>query len=97
MGKRAGNPIAQQAEAEAPIKPSEAARDERGRVNLDDLADVDLDYGLDERGLASLRCRLMHAIAAYNGAAMYTLLFCLQVPQRCLCLPQVSNLTIQDL
>ncbi len=65
--ERAGGQHHEQAEAKAPIKPSEAARDERGRVNLDDLADVDLDYGLDERGLASLRRRLMHAIAAYNG------------------------------
>ncbi len=58
-----------QAEEGAPIRPSQAARDERGRVNLDDLADSDLDYGVDARGLAQLRQRLHRAIASYDGAA----------------------------
>lgn len=51
----------------SPIKPSQAARDERGRVNLDELSDADLDYGTDERGLASLRRRLKRAIYTYEG------------------------------
>ena len=44
-------------------------RDDRGRVNMDDLTDTELDYGCDEYGLASLRARLTHAINSYNGAA----------------------------
>ena len=53
----------------SPIKPSQAARDERGRVNLDELTDADLDYGTDERGLASLHRRLKRAIYTYEGKA----------------------------
>ena len=53
----------------SPIKPSQAARDERGRVNLDELTDADLDYGTDERGLATLRRRLKRAIYTYEGRA----------------------------
>ncbi len=58
-----------QAVSGSPIKPSQAARDERGRVNLDELTDADLDYGTDERGLASLRRRLRRAIYTYEGSA----------------------------
>lgn len=56
-----------QAEEEAPIKPGQALRDSRGRVNMDDLTDAELDYGCDEQGLASLRARLKKAINSYNG------------------------------
>jgi hypothetical protein len=59
-----------QADERAPVRPGQAARDERGRVCLDDLADSDLDYGADAAGLAALRRRLHRAIGAYNGAAM---------------------------
>lgn len=55
--------------AGSPIKPSQAARDERGRVNLDELTDADLDYGTDKRGLAQLRRRLKRAIYTYEGTA----------------------------
>ena len=51
----------------SPIKPTQAARDERGRVNLDELTDADLDYGTDERSLASLRRRLKRATYTYEG------------------------------
>ena len=51
----------------SPIKPTQAARDERGRVNLDKLTDTDLDYGTDERSLASLRRRLKRATYTYEG------------------------------
>ena len=54
----------------SPIKPSQAARDERGRVNLDELTDADLDYGTDEAGLASLRRRLKRAIYTYEGVCL---------------------------
>ena len=57
-----------QADEQAPVRPGQAARDERGRVCLDDLADADLDYGTDRAGLAALRRRLHSAITAYNGA-----------------------------
>lgn len=57
-----------QADERAPVRPGQAARDERGRVCLDDLADADLDYGADRAGLAALRRRLHSAITAYNGA-----------------------------
>ena len=57
-----------QADEQAPVRPGQAARDERGRVCLDDLADADLDYGSDRAGLAALRRRLHSAITAYNGA-----------------------------
>ncbi len=50
------------------MRPGQAARDERGRVCLDDLADADLDYGADRAGLAALRRRMHKAITAYNGA-----------------------------
>lgn len=56
-----------QAEEGSPIKPGQALRDERGRVNLDDLTDTDLDYGCDEKSLASLRRRLKRAINTYDG------------------------------
>lgn len=56
-----------QAEEGSPIKPGQALRDERGRVNLDDLTDTDLDYGCDEKSLASLRRRLKKAINTYDG------------------------------
>lgn len=56
----------------SPIKPSQAARDERGRVNLDELTDADLDYGTDEQGLASLRRRLKKAIYTYEGASAHS-------------------------
>lgn len=56
-----------QAEEHSPIRPTQAARDDRGRVNMDDLTDTELDYGCDEHGLASLRARLTHAINSYNG------------------------------
>jgi hypothetical protein len=59
-----------QADERAPVRPGQAARDERGRVCLDDLADSDLDYGADAAGLAALRRRLHRAIGAYNGAAV---------------------------
>lgn len=59
--------VPKQAEEGSPIKPSQAGRDERGRVNLDDLTDTDLDYGCDERGLAALRRRLKRAINSYDG------------------------------
>lgn len=54
------------AELELPIKPSQVIK---GQVNLDDLSERDLDYGADERGLASLRQRLTHVIFKFNGAA----------------------------
>ena len=63
-----------QAVSGSPIKPSQAARDERGRVNLDELTDADLDYGTDERGLASLRRRLRRAIYTYEGNACPSLI-----------------------
>lgn len=53
------------------IKPAQAARDDRGRVNLDDLTDTDLDYGCDEKSLASLRRRLKKAINTYDGEPQY--------------------------
>ena len=56
-----------QAEVEAPVKPGRAARDQRGRVNLDDLTENDLDYGSDERGLARLRRRLTRIVYKFNG------------------------------
>ena len=56
-----------QAEVEAPVKPGQAARDQRGRVNLDDLTENDLDYGSDERGLARLRRRLTRIVYKFNG------------------------------
>ena len=62
-----GKALCCQAVEGSPIKPSQAARDERGRVNLDELTDADLDYGTDERGLASLRRRLKRAIYTYEG------------------------------
>lgn len=49
------------------MKPSQAARDFQGRVNLEDLTEGDLDYGTEERGLASLRCRLSHTVYMFNG------------------------------
>lgn len=52
------------------MKPSQAARDERGRVNLDELTDRDLDYGVDDRGLARLRRRLTNIINKYTGALL---------------------------
>ena len=67
-GKQSASMSRRQAEEGAPIKPGQAARDERGRVSLDDLSDADLDYGCDERGLASLRKRLRRAINSYDGA-----------------------------
>ncbi|KAK9808359.1 hypothetical protein WJX73_005749 [Symbiochloris irregularis] len=63
------NIIYKQAEEEAPIKPGQALRDNRGRVNMDDLTDAELDYGCDEQGLANLRARLKKAINSYNGKA----------------------------
>jgi len=62
-----GKALCCQAVEGSPIKPSQAARDERGRVNLDELTDADLDYGTDERVLASLRRRLKRAIYTYEG------------------------------
>ncbi|KAK9907685.1 hypothetical protein WJX75_008089 [Coccomyxa subellipsoidea] len=59
--------IYREAEEGSPIKPGQALRDERGRVNLDDLTDTDLDYGCDEKSLASLRRRLKKAINTYDG------------------------------
>ncbi|EIE27296.1 hypothetical protein COCSUDRAFT_64161 [Coccomyxa subellipsoidea C-169] len=59
--------IYREAEEGSPIKPGQALRDERGRVNLDDLTDTDLDYGCDEKSLASLRRRLKRAINTYDG------------------------------
>ncbi|KAK9807047.1 hypothetical protein WJX72_011975 [[Myrmecia] bisecta] len=55
------------AEAESPIKPSQCPKDDRGRVNLDDLTDQDLDYGCDEKGLAQLRVRMERANTRYAG------------------------------
>ena len=63
----------------SPIKPTQAARDERGRVNLDELTDADLDYGTDERSLASLRRRLKRATYTYEGESS-TALSILQSP-----------------
>jgi len=62
------------------IKPAQAARDERGRVNLDDLTDTDLDYGCDEKSLASLRRRLKKAINTYDGEPQYHRKFCKPLP-----------------
>eukprot|EP00884_Botryococcus_braunii_P014847 jgi/Botrbrau1/23363/Bobra.0051s0016.1 len=56
-----------EAEATAPLKPAQCPRDERGRVNMEDLTDQDLDYGFDIKGLAALRRRLTRAVGAYNG------------------------------
>lgn len=76
MARLLGLPIQQQhvtlhvraqAEDQAPTKPSQAMRDDRGRVNMDDLTDTELDYGCDEHGLATLRARLTYAINSYNG------------------------------
>lgn len=50
------------------MKPSQCPRDERGRVNMEDLSDQDLDYGFDTKGLSALRRRLTRAVGAYNGA-----------------------------
>ena len=36
-------------------------------MNLDELTDADLDYGTDERSLASLRRRLKRATYTYEG------------------------------
>ena len=59
-----------QATEQAPIKPSQASRNSRGQVDLDNLSSDDLDYGCDVEGLASLRKRLKHAIGSYNGVAL---------------------------
>lgn len=79
-----------QAEEGSPIKPSQAGRDERGRVNLDDLTDTDLDYGCDERGLAALRRRLKRAVNSYDGRMVF-----LYRRMQMLCIA-VCNLTCQD-
>lgn len=52
---------------QAPIKPAQASRNARGQVDLDHLSSHDLDYGVDEEGLASLRKRLKHAIGGFSG------------------------------
>ena len=67
-----------QATEQAPIKPSQASRNSRGQVDLDNLSSDDLDYGCDVEGLASLRKRLKHAIGSYNGASRLALLSCLR-------------------
>ncbi|KAK9843415.1 hypothetical protein WJX81_001086 [Elliptochloris bilobata] len=59
--------IYREADEQAPVRPGQVARDERGRVCLDDLADADLDYGADRAGLAALRRRMHKAITAYNA------------------------------
>jgi hypothetical protein len=61
-----------QAEATAPFKPAQCARDDRGRVSMEDLTDQDLDYGFDVKGLAALRRRLTRAVGSYNGACRST-------------------------
>ncbi len=56
-----------QAEAESPVRPSQAVRDGQGRVNLDNLTEGDLDYGAEKRGLAKLRRRLTRIVYKFNG------------------------------